>query len=70
MVAMGVGCCLDLVAGRHHRAPVWMQRGGLEWAYRLAHEPRRLASRYASDGLWVMRDLIPWVMSQRLSQVR
>ena len=70
MVTMGVGCCLDLIAGRQSRAPKWMQQSGLEWGYRLAHEPRRLARRYATDGLSVARNLLPWVVSQRLSQVR
>jgi N-acetylglucosaminyldiphosphoundecaprenol N-acetyl-beta-D-mannosaminyltransferase len=70
MAAMGVGCCLDLIAGRQSRAPEWMQASGLEWGYRLAHEPRRLTRRYATDGLWAVRDLFPWVMSQRLSQAR
>jgi len=34
-------------AGLVPQAPDWMQRTGLEWAYRLAHEPRRLWKRYA-----------------------
>jgi N-acetylglucosaminyldiphosphoundecaprenol N-acetyl-beta-D-mannosaminyltransferase len=68
MVTMGVGCCLDLIAGRKKRAPDWMQGAGLEWGYRLAQEPRRLARRYTIDGLWVARDLVPWVVSQRFSQ--
>ena len=45
-VAMGVGGSLDLVAGRVRRAPVWMSRIGLEWFFRLLHEPRRLWRRY------------------------
>jgi N-acetylglucosaminyldiphosphoundecaprenol N-acetyl-beta-D-mannosaminyltransferase len=70
LVAMGVGCCLDLVAGRQSRAPEWMQGLGLEWGYRLVHEPRRLARRYAADAVWLVRDLFPWMMSQRLNQAR
>jgi N-acetylglucosaminyldiphosphoundecaprenol N-acetyl-beta-D-mannosaminyltransferase len=70
MAAMGVGCSLDLIAGRQRRAPGWMQTAGLEWAYRLAHEPRRLVHRYASDALWVGGYLFPWVLSQRLSEGR
>lgn len=65
MAALGVGCSLDLIAGRHARAPRWMQSAGLEWAYRLANEPRRLGRRYANDALWVARDLAPWLVSQR-----
>jgi len=33
--AIGVGCCLDLIAGRVGRAPEWMQKAGLEWLFRL-----------------------------------
>jgi N-acetylglucosaminyldiphosphoundecaprenol N-acetyl-beta-D-mannosaminyltransferase len=70
MVAIGVGCSLDLIAGRHTRAPGWMQSAGMEWAYRLAHEPRRLVRRYATDGLWVAGYLFPWVLSQWMSAAR
>jgi N-acetylglucosaminyldiphosphoundecaprenol N-acetyl-beta-D-mannosaminyltransferase len=45
--AMGVGGSFDVLAGLTRRAPRWMQRAGLEWAYRLAQEPRRLFRRYA-----------------------
>lgn len=45
-VAMGVGCVFDVLAGRIDRAPAWMQRAGLEWAFRLGREPRRLWRRY------------------------
>jgi N-acetylglucosaminyldiphosphoundecaprenol N-acetyl-beta-D-mannosaminyltransferase len=44
--AMGVGGSIDVIAGLTRRAPRMLQRLGLEWAYRLAQEPRRLASRY------------------------
>jgi N-acetylglucosaminyldiphosphoundecaprenol N-acetyl-beta-D-mannosaminyltransferase len=43
---MGVGGSIDVVAGVTRRAPAWVQRIGLEWAYRLAQEPRRLFRRY------------------------
>ncbi len=45
-VCMGVGSSFDYLAGRLKRAPKWMQRWGLEWAFRLAQEPRRLWRRY------------------------
>jgi len=45
-VMIGVGASFDFVAGRVKRAPVWMQRTGLEWFWRLCHEPRRLWRRY------------------------
>ena len=44
--AMGVGGALDVVAGNVRRAPSWVGRAGLEWAFRLAQEPRRLWRRY------------------------
>ncbi|WP_229789270.1 WecB/TagA/CpsF family glycosyltransferase [Pilimelia terevasa] len=43
---LGCGAAINFVAGDQHRAPAWMQRSGLEWAHRLAAEPRRLAGRY------------------------
>jgi N-acetylglucosaminyldiphosphoundecaprenol N-acetyl-beta-D-mannosaminyltransferase len=46
-VLVGVGAAFDFHAGLVPQAPDWMQRIGLEWAYRLAHEPRRLWRRYA-----------------------
>ena len=46
-VLVGVGAAFDFHAGLVPQAPDWMQRFGLEWAYRLLHEPRRLWKRYA-----------------------
>jgi N-acetylglucosaminyldiphosphoundecaprenol N-acetyl-beta-D-mannosaminyltransferase len=43
---MGVGGSFDVVAGKVNRAPVWMQKVGLEWFYRFAQEPRRMWKRY------------------------
>ncbi|TVP98199.1 MAG: glycosyltransferase [Balneolaceae bacterium] len=45
-IAVGVGAAFDVVAGKVPRAPVWMQRSGFEWFFRLMQEPGRLASRY------------------------
>jgi N-acetylglucosaminyldiphosphoundecaprenol N-acetyl-beta-D-mannosaminyltransferase len=45
-VLLGVGASLDFLAGTARRAPRWMSENGLEWAYRLAREPRRLFRRY------------------------
>jgi N-acetylglucosaminyldiphosphoundecaprenol N-acetyl-beta-D-mannosaminyltransferase len=43
---IGVGAAFDFHAGLVPQAPPWLQAAGLEWAYRLAHEPRRLWRRY------------------------
>jgi N-acetylglucosaminyldiphosphoundecaprenol N-acetyl-beta-D-mannosaminyltransferase len=46
---LGVGAAFDMHAGTLRQAPPWMQRNGLEWAYRLYREPRRLWRRYLSN---------------------
>lgn len=46
-VMVGVGAAFDFHAGLVPQAPNWMQSAGLEWLFRLAHEPRRLWRRYA-----------------------
>lgn len=43
---VAVGAAFDFFAGTKPMAPAWMQRSGLEWAFRLATEPRRLWKRY------------------------
>lgn len=43
---LGVGAAFDFVSGAKPRAPLWMQRSGLEWLFRFMTEPRRLAPRY------------------------
>lgn len=45
-VIVGVGAAFDFLSGEKKQAPVWMQRRGLEWLFRLLSEPRRLAGRY------------------------
>jgi len=45
-VMIGVGAAFDFHAGVKPQAPAWIQRLGLEWAFRLAVEPRRLWRRY------------------------
>jgi exopolysaccharide biosynthesis WecB/TagA/CpsF family protein len=41
------GGCFNFVTGAYKRAPIWMQKAGLEWAHRLWREPKRLLWRYA-----------------------
>jgi N-acetylglucosaminyldiphosphoundecaprenol N-acetyl-beta-D-mannosaminyltransferase len=43
---MGVGGSFDVIAGYVKRAPVWMQKAGLEWLYRVYQEPKRMFKRY------------------------
>jgi len=45
-VSIGIGATFDFITGKQKRAPKWMQNCGLEWFYRLCHDPRRLWKRY------------------------
>jgi N-acetylglucosaminyldiphosphoundecaprenol N-acetyl-beta-D-mannosaminyltransferase len=45
-VIMGVGGSFDVIAGHVRRAPLWMQRIGMEWSWRLLMEPRKMWKRY------------------------
>jgi N-acetylglucosaminyldiphosphoundecaprenol N-acetyl-beta-D-mannosaminyltransferase len=54
----GVGAAFDFHAGTARQAPLWMQRSGLEWLFRLRCEPRRLWKRYLKNNpLFVVRAL-------------
>lgn len=65
-VMLGVGAAFDMVAGRMKVAPRWMQRAGLEWAFRLMSEPRRLWRRYAAhNGRFVVLVLRDWLHALR-----
>ncbi len=46
LLVLNGGAILDFLANRFTRAPLWMQKSRLEWLYRLAQEPKRLAHRY------------------------
>ncbi len=58
-VAISCGGLFDFICGRNKRAPRWMQQAGLEWAFRVSQEPRRLAMRYvttnAHAAYWLLR---------------
>ncbi len=63
--ATGTGLCigasLAFLAGAERRAPDWMRGWGLEWAFRLASDPRRLARRYLLDSPRV----VPMLLRER-----
>lgn len=64
--AMGVGGTFDIIAGLTKRAPLWMQRFGMEWVYRLIQEPRRMWKRYLGTNfrfLWL-------ILKEKLLQLR
>jgi N-acetylglucosaminyldiphosphoundecaprenol N-acetyl-beta-D-mannosaminyltransferase len=59
------GAAIAFAAGEFKRAPVWLQRVGLEWAHRLAQEPRRLFRRYIVEGLPFAPRLFAWSLLTR-----
>lgn len=68
--ALCIGASLDFLIGREQRAPRMLQQAGLEWAFRLVHNPRRLWRRYLIDGLAIFS--IAWrskpvVLPQRVA---
>lgn len=56
--AIGVGGSFDVLAGLRRRAPLLVQQMGLEWAFRLAQEPRRLARRYITTNAQYLAALL------------
>lgn len=56
-VVLCIGATIDFLAGEKKRAPRWMRHVGMEWLYRMASEPNRLAGRYARDA-WVFPRLV------------
>ncbi len=60
---MGVGGSFDVLAGKTKRAPLWMQKSGMEWFYRVIQEPGRLWKRY----LFTNSRFIYLVLKEKLS---
>jgi N-acetylglucosaminyldiphosphoundecaprenol N-acetyl-beta-D-mannosaminyltransferase len=48
---LGVGVSFSFLTGHVKRAPLWMQKSGIEWVHRLMQEPRRLFKRYIVSGV-------------------
>lgn len=63
---MGVGGSFDVVAGLTKRAPVWMQKNGLEWFYRFMQEPKRMWKRYLIGNT----KFIILVLKEKMKQIR
>jgi N-acetylglucosaminyldiphosphoundecaprenol N-acetyl-beta-D-mannosaminyltransferase len=64
---LGLGISLSFVCGDVRRAPMWMQRTGLEWLYRLTQEPHRLGRRYLVEGIPFVVVLLLSSLNARLS---
>ena len=61
-----IGAAFDILCGHRAQAPLWMQRTGLEWLFRLHQEPRRLWRRYLDTNTrFVMRLTVAWLRRRR-----
>ncbi|NNC90701.1 MAG: WecB/TagA/CpsF family glycosyltransferase [Akkermansiaceae bacterium] len=65
LVLLGVGAAFDFHSGRLEQAPIWMQRRGLEWFFRLCMEPRRLWRRYSINNSSFIFAIIPQLIGLR-----
>jgi N-acetylglucosaminyldiphosphoundecaprenol N-acetyl-beta-D-mannosaminyltransferase len=65
-VVMGNGAAFDVLAGFFHRPPVWIQKIGMEWFYRLCIEPRRLWKRYLLGNLKFVQTILVQAIEQRI----
>lgn len=62
----GVGGMFDIEAGLTKRAPLWMQKGGLEWAFRLFQEPKRLWRRYLVNNTLFIKIILTEIANKKL----
>jgi N-acetylglucosaminyldiphosphoundecaprenol N-acetyl-beta-D-mannosaminyltransferase len=69
-VLLGVGAAIDFLAGTARRAPGWVSAAGLEWAYRLAREPRRLWRRYLVRDPRFLRIVLEGLLEARRGEAR
>jgi N-acetylglucosaminyldiphosphoundecaprenol N-acetyl-beta-D-mannosaminyltransferase len=65
---IGVGAAFDFVAGAIERAPVWMQRTGTEWIFRMSQDPKRLVRRYLWHDLPYAGVLLRQAVRRRLGR--
>ncbi|MEM7437617.1 MAG: WecB/TagA/CpsF family glycosyltransferase [Myxococcota bacterium] len=65
---LGVGAAFDFIAGRFERAPVWAQRSGLEWLFRMSQDPDRLVDRYLRRDLPFVARLFLDALQERIAR--
>ena len=58
-VSIGIGGTFEFISGVTSRAPLWMQRSGLEWIYRMSQDPARLVNRYIKGLYRFNRMILP-----------
>ena len=65
-VSLGVGGTFEFIVGSVSRAPVWMQRSGLEWFYRITQDPKRLIGRYLTGIAKLGVMAVPMLLNSRI----
>lgn len=68
-VCHGVGGSFDILAGITKRAPLWMQKVGLEWLYRLIQEPRRMWKRYLVTNTIFIKLCLQAILTTKLGRL-
>ena len=68
IVSIGVGAAFDFLAGSKRQAPRVLQRIGMEWAFRLVSEPRRLSKRYLRQNPRFLVHFVRQVARERLAR--
>lgn len=68
-IIVAVGGSFDVYTGAVSRAPIWMQRSGLEWLHRLIREPRRLGLRYTTGNLAFLRIALAELVNARTGRL-
>jgi N-acetylglucosaminyldiphosphoundecaprenol N-acetyl-beta-D-mannosaminyltransferase len=69
-VMIGVGGSFEMLSGMKARAPQWMQKAALEWAFRLSVEPTRLWRRYLFGNLQFLHTVIQQCILQTASHLK
>ncbi|MEX0927970.1 MAG: WecB/TagA/CpsF family glycosyltransferase [Balneolales bacterium] len=67
-IAIGIGAAFDVGVGDMKRAPLWMQKLGMEWLYRLYQEPKRLYRRYLIEAPVFMPMVLKQVLKEKISK--
>ena len=60
-ISLAIGASIDFEAGNIKRAPLFMQKCGLEWVYRLYKEPKRMFKRYLVDDLKIIKIILKYI---------
>ena len=66
--ALCIGASVEFLVGAQVRAPKVLRRAGVEWAWRLLRQPRRLARRYLIDGLAIFPIVWRWRQANRITK--